>query len=95
MLNEQNAEILDLEKQGVDGPARRTRSKFRLPDPDPRVAELANLLKERAYTKNALKWNENGLTKLEKGIGENYRELIRPRANWDMERMAPLPYPWR
>jgi hypothetical protein len=94
MLARQNAEILELEKQGVDGPARRTRSKFRLPDPDPRVARLANLLKERAYTKYALKWNENGLTKLEKGIGENYRELIRPRATWDMERMAPLPYPW-
>jgi hypothetical protein len=94
MLAEQTAKILKLEKQGVDGPARRTRSKFRLLDPDPRVAELAKLIKERTYTKYALKWNENGLTKLEKGINENYRELIRPRANWNMERMAPLPYPW-
>jgi len=98
MLAKQNDEILELEKQGVDGPARRTRMKSRMPEAnkiaDPRVARLANLLKERAYTKYALKWNVNGLTKLEKGINENYRELIRPRANWDMERMAPLPYPW-
>jgi hypothetical protein len=93
MLDEQNAKILDLEKQGVDGPARRTRSKFRLPDPDPRVAELAKLIKERAYTKNALNWNKSGFTRLQ-GINENYRELIRPRPNWDMKRMAPLPYPW-
>jgi hypothetical protein len=64
-----------------------------LPDPDPRVAELANLLKERAYTKNALNWNKSGFTRLQ-GINENYRELIRQRPNWNMERMAPLPYPW-
>ena len=70
ILARQNAEILELEKQGVDGPARRTRMKSRMPEAnkiaDPRVARLANLLKERAYTKYALKWNENGLTKLKK-----------------------------
>jgi hypothetical protein len=81
-LADLQVEILELEKKGVDGPYRRTRSKPKLPDhytaADPKVAELANLLKERAYTKNALKWNESGFTKLEKGIGENYRELLRP-----------------
>jgi len=89
-------EILELEKKGVDGPYRRTRSKPKLPDrsmvADPR---LANLIKQRDYIRVALKWNESGFTKLEKGIGENYRELLRPRPNWDMERMAPLPYPWK
>jgi len=95
-LADLQVEILELEKKGVDGPYRRTRSKPKLPDRSMAADPiLANLIKQRDYIRVALKWNESGFTKLEKGIGENYRELLTPRPNWDMERMAPLPYPWK
>ena len=102
LLNEQQEAIIYFEQQGVDGPHTRTRSKtkmakltkknnpvlYQLEHPVPN--QLEQLYKDRTYTEQAIKWNQYLLKNLKDGKPENYRELLRPRANWNMERIAPL-----
>ena len=102
LLAEQQEAILKLEKQGVDGPHNRTRSKTTMAkhtqiyDPvlyrleHPAWSKLEQLYNDRIYTKQALEWNEYLLKKLRDGKPEDYKKIIaQPR--WDINRMAPLP----
>lgn len=90
LLAQQITAINQLEKKGVDGASKGTRSKVKHPDPriirDP---ELAKLVKEKEYTDIAIKWNKAALKRLKDGIEENYKELISEDPRWDMKRMAP------
>lgn len=90
LLAEQREAIIQLEKLGLDGPSRGTRSKVRNPDPriirDPR---LAKLLKERAYTQYALNYNNIALKNIAVKSFIDYNKMLIEKPNWDMERMAP------
>jgi hypothetical protein len=86
----QRAEMLRLEKLGLDGPARGTRSQTHSPDSTAvRHPYLANVIKDKKYTETAIKWNKAALKRFNNGIDEDYKELLRNKAGWDNERMAP------
>lgn len=90
LLAEQREAIIQLEKQGVDGPSRGTRSKVR--NPDPRIIRdpiLAKLLKEREYTQYALNYNNIALNNISLKSHIDYNKMLSGKPNWDMERMAP------
>ena len=104
LLAEQQEAIIKLEKQGVDGPHNRTRSKTTMAkhtqiyDPvlyrleHPAWSKLEQLYNDRIYTKQALEWNEYLLKKLRDGKPEDYKKLLtQPQPNWDINRMAPKP----
>ena len=90
LLAEQSEAIIQLEKLGLDGPSRGTRSKVRNPDPriirDPR---LAKLVKEREYTQFALNYNNIALKNIAVKSFIDYNKMLIEKPNWDMERMAP------
>ena len=103
LLAEQQA-LIKLEKQGVDGPHNRTRSKTKMAkrtqkyDPvlfkleHPELSKLEQLYNDRIYTQQALEWNEYLLKKLRDGKPEDYKKLLtQPQPNWDINRMAPKP----
>jgi hypothetical protein len=86
----QRAEMLRLEKLGLDGPSRGTRSQTRSPDSTTvRHPYLANVIKDKKYTETAIKWNKAALKRFNDGKDEDYKELLRNKAGWDNERMAP------
>ena len=86
----QRAEMLRLEKLGLDGPARGTRSQTHSPDSTAvRHPYLANVIKDKKYTETAIKWNTAALKRFADGIDEDYKELLRNKPGWDNERMAP------
>jgi|UniRef100_A0A6C0CCI9 hypothetical protein len=86
----QRAEMLRLEKLGLDGPARGTRSQTHSPDSTVvRHPYLANVIKDKKYTETAIKWNKAALKRFNDGKDEDYKELLRNKAGWDNERMAP------
>ena len=90
LLAEQSEAIIQLEKLGVDGPSRGTRSKVR--NPDPRIirdSRLAKLVKEREYTQFALNYNNIALKNISLKSHIDYNKMLSERPNWDMERMAP------
>ena len=90
LLAEQSEAIIQLEKLGLDGPSRGTRSKVRNPDPriirDPR---LAKLVKERDYTQIALNYNNIALKNISSKSHIDYNKMLSEKPNWNMERMAP------
>lgn len=90
LLAEQRKAIIQLEKLGVDGPSRGTRSKVRNPDPriirDPR---LAKLVKEKEYTQFALNYNNSALKDIAFKSHIDYNKMLSEKPNWNMERMAP------
>ena len=66
MLKDQEEAILHFEKQGVDGPHTRTRSKttkakLTTTTKEPIREGLKQLYKDKMYTQFALEWNENGM----------------------------------
>jgi len=82
--------MLRLEKLGVDGPSRGTRSQTRNPDPTTvRHPYLVNVIKDKKYTETAIKWNKAALKRFNDGKDEDYKELLRNKTGWDNERMAP------
>ena len=86
----QRAEMLRLEKLGLDGPARGTRSQTHSPDSTTvRHPYLANVIKDKKYTETAIKWNKAALKRFNDGTDEDYKELLRNKPGWDNERMAP------
>lgn len=86
----QRAEMLRLEKLGLDGPARGTRSQTHSPDSTVvRHPYLANVIKDKKYTETAIKWNKAALKRFNDGNDEDYKELLRNKPGWDNERMAP------
>ena len=101
LLAEQQEAILKLEKQGVDGPHNRTRSKTtmakrtKINDPvlyrleHPVLNKLEQLYKDRTYTQQALEWNEYLLKILRDGKPEDYKKIL-AQPNWDINRMAPM-----
>ena len=104
LLAEQQEALIKLEKQGVDGPHNRTRSKTKMAkrtqkyDPvlfkleHPELSKLEQLYNDRIYTQQALEWNEYLLKKLRDGKPEDYKKLLtQPQPNWDINRMAPKP----
>ena len=93
LLAEQKAEIKRLEMSGINGPSRRTRSGAR-PTIDP---TLLALYLERDYTERAIMTNQYALQQLQNESPRprfiprprvNYAELLRPKPEWDDERMA-------
>jgi len=86
----QRTEMLRLEKLGLDGPARGTRSQTHSPDSTViRHPYLANVIKDKKYTETAIKWNKAALKRFDDGKDEDYKELLRTKPGWDNERMAP------
>ena len=86
----QRAEMLRLEKLGLDGPSRGTRSQTHSPDSTAvRHPYLANVIKDKKYTETAIKWNKAALKRFNDGTDEDYKELLRNKQGWDNERMAP------
>jgi len=96
LLAEQKAEIKRLEMSGINGPARRTRSSRSgaRPTIDP---TLLALYLERDYTERAIMTNQYALQQLRDENPPprfiprprvNYAELLRPKPEWDDERMA-------
>jgi len=86
----QRAEMLRLEKLGLDGPSRGTRSQTHSPDSTVvRHPYLANVIKDKKYTETAIKWNKAALKRFNDGTNEDYKELLRNKPGWDNERMAP------
>lgn len=102
LLAEQQEALIKLEKQGVDGPHNRTRSKTKMAkrtqkyDPvlfkleHPELSKLEQLYNDRIYTQQALEWNEYLLKNLRDGKPEDYKKLL-TKPNWDINRMAPMP----
>jgi len=85
----QRAEMLRLEKLGLDGPSRGTRSQTHSPDSSTvRHPYLANVIKDKKYTETAIKWNKAALKRFNDGKYEDYKELLRNKPGWDNERMA-------
>jgi len=96
LLAEQKAEIKRLEMSGINGPSRRTRSarSGARPTIDP---TLLALYLERDYTERAIMSNQYALQQLQDENPRprfiprprvNYAELLRPKPEWDDERMA-------
>jgi len=96
ILAEQKAEIKRLEMSGINGPSRRTRSarSGARPTIDP---TLLALYLERDYTERAIMSNQYALQQLQDENPRprfiprprvNYAELLRPKPEWDDERMA-------